>query len=155
MANDLEMPYSPSISQNYSTLAEQTIKILFRDGNGKSLRNLTAVVEKDECHYIGGGAFGDVYRGKWKDSSYTGNRPDVVIKVLRSTGSSDIRTLKKALKVLLHHPSLCYSPDNYKSLRRELVVWQSLRHKNIVPFIGIVLSSSVLPSIVSRRMPNG
>jgi hypothetical protein len=90
------------ISQIYATKVEETIKILFRNGKGKGIKDLTGVVEKDEHYYIGGGSFGDVYRGIWKEDADTRNRPDIVVKVLRSIGSPDIKTLEKRLKVLLH-----------------------------------------------------
>jgi serine/threonine protein kinase len=42
-----------------------------------------------------------------------------------------------------------------KGLRRELTVWQSLKHKNIVPIVGVMVVSGTLLSIVSERMSNG
>jgi len=104
------------------------------------LKDLTGLIDRDELQYIGGGCFGDVYRGRWIDErAGESPQPDVVIKVLRSTGSIDTRTFKKDLK----------------AVRRELAVWQSLQHQNVVPFVGVALISGVLPSIISAWMCNG
>lgn len=66
------------------------------------LRNLTGVIDQDEDNYVGGGTFGDVYRGKWKvsDESY---HPDVAIKVFRLTGSPDPKTFSRCVKVKATH----------------------------------------------------
>ena len=64
------------------------------------LKDLSGLVDRDELQWIGGGSFGDVYRGKWIDKPKVGEeKPDVVVKVLRSTGSIDTRTFGKDLKV--------------------------------------------------------
>jgi hypothetical protein len=55
--------------------------------------DLTGILDRDEQQYIGGGAFGDVYKGTWKLTWRTNKMkkriaakyPDVVVKVLRST----------------------------------------------------------------------
>lgn len=64
------------------------------------LRDLTGEVDRDEQQYIGGGTFGDVYRGVWmKESLGERKHSEVVVKVLRSTGHVDPKTLAKTLKV--------------------------------------------------------
>lgn len=84
------------------------------------MKDLTGLVTRDEGQYIGGGAFGDVYRGVWnvKANGAEGasdelaqdeeGRPEVVVKVLRSTGSIDPKSLTKRLKVSTS-PALCLS----------------------------------------------
>lgn len=50
-----------------------------------------------------------------------------------------------------------------QKVRRELAVWMDLRHKNIVPFVGIAYGldderkerASYFPAILSLRMMNG
>jgi hypothetical protein len=42
-----------------------------------------------------------------------------------------------------------------QSLRRELGACWSLRHENIVPFLGIAIIEGVFPSIVTIWMANG
>jgi hypothetical protein len=67
------------------------------------LRNLTGCIDRDEDMYVGGGTFGDVYRGKWKVSLSGGasgaRHPDVAIKVFRSTGSPHPKTIARCVKV--------------------------------------------------------
>jgi len=63
----------------------------------------------------------------------------VAVKVLRSTGIAKRDQLTKRVK----------------EIKRELAVWQSLEHENIVPFIGIAIISGCLLSVVSGWMPQG
>jgi hypothetical protein len=81
-----------------SPIREAT-ELLPRDGC--TLKDLTGIVDRDECQFIGGGAFGDVYKGTWKDSGdgLALKYPDVAIKVLRSTGSIDPKVITKRIKV--------------------------------------------------------
>lgn len=51
------------------------------------LKDLTGIVDRDEQRWIGGGAFGDVYRGIWRANRPEGEQVEVVVKVLRSTGA--------------------------------------------------------------------
>jgi hypothetical protein len=72
----------------------------------KDVRDLTGLIDRDECQWIGGGGFGDVYRGVWKNRPLDVVHEDVVIKVIRSTGTIDLKTTDKRLKVELHMCSL-------------------------------------------------
>jgi hypothetical protein len=63
------------------------------------VRDLTGLIDRDESQWIGGGSFGDVYRGVWKDRPVDVAHEDVVIKVIRSMGTVAPRTLDKRLKV--------------------------------------------------------
>jgi hypothetical protein len=64
------------------------------------IKDLTRLVDRDELQYIGGGTFGDVYRGRWVNGKKEdGKNPDIVIKVLRSTGSVESSAFGKDLKV--------------------------------------------------------
>jgi hypothetical protein len=66
------------------------------------LKDLTGLVDRDERRHIGCGTFGDVYRGKWTDTAEESqSEMEIVVKVLRSTGSIDSRTFVKDLKVTL------------------------------------------------------
>jgi hypothetical protein len=89
-----------------SNATKDVIKILIN--NDSNLKDLTSIVERDEHQYVGGGSFGDVYRGIWKVASIAEQQPDVVVKVLRVTGSID----NKTLKVKLYLTSWCCSPDS-------------------------------------------
>lgn len=122
---------------------------------GSRVKDFTGLVDRDERQYIGGGNFGDVYRGVWSSkAAEQGERPEVVVKVLRSMGNAN---RKKRLKVITSLLSdILYVLNNtVERLRRELRVWQTLDHENIVPFVGMVLISDILPSLVSIWMPKG
>lgn len=105
----------------------------------KSPKDLTKLVDRDENKFLGGGSFGDVYMGIWKDKVLEAKRGKIVVKVMRLSGSIDSKTTAK----------------HQKKLRRELAVWQNLDHPNIVPFVGTALISGSLPSIVSAWMSQG
>jgi hypothetical protein len=64
------------------------------------LKDLTGHVDRDELQFIGGGTFGDVYRGKWTDAAEKSQSEiEIVVKVLRSTGAADSKSFVKDLKV--------------------------------------------------------
>jgi hypothetical protein len=67
--------------------------------NRSKIRDLTGIVNRDEHRYIGGGTFGDVYRGAWKNESVEERYPEIVVKVLRAAGSFDSKLMAKRLKV--------------------------------------------------------
>jgi hypothetical protein len=79
------------------TSGQEAMEIL--TGSRKKIRDLTSIVDQDEHRYIGGGMFGDVYRGIWKDGGKEERYPEIVVKVLRSTGSVDSKLLTKRFKV--------------------------------------------------------
>lgn len=54
------------------------------------------------------GAFGDIYKGKWKKTS-------VALKAYRSIGAAELQ----------------------RTFLREIVVWRQLRHPHIQPFLGV------------------
>ena len=54
------------------------------------------------------GAFGDIYKGKWKKTS-------VALKTYRSVGAA----------------------ESQRTFLREIVVWRQLRHPHIQPFLGV------------------
>ncbi|KAJ7464055.1 hypothetical protein FB451DRAFT_453740 [Mycena latifolia] len=90
-------------------------------------------------HPIKHGGFSNIYHGKYKDPD--GEDVEVALKVLKIfEDQSDERRL------LLHH-----------KFTKEALVWHYLRHKNIVPFIGV--DSTTFPSparaMVSPWMPLG
>ena len=92
------------MSQAQSELTSQTnssVKVTIESllGDGSKLTDLTGIVERDEVQYIGGGNFGDVYKGIWKHEVPDFNRPEIVIKVLRTAGKCDPKVLAKQLKV--------------------------------------------------------
>lgn len=77
--------------------AQEVVKVLTE--KKATLLNLTGIVDRDERQYLGGGSFGDVYKGIWKGNLPGSNHPDVVVKVLRWMGTADPKTLQKRLKV--------------------------------------------------------
>jgi hypothetical protein len=82
---------------NSVTSGQDAMKFL--TGNGSKLMDLTSIVVRDEHQYLGGGAFGDVYKGIWKDDTLGSKHGNIVVKVLRSTGSIDTKILARRLKV--------------------------------------------------------
>jgi len=104
------------------------------------VRDLTGVVDRDERSLLGKGTYGEVYKGKWiKAHPDFRTRPEVVVKVFCMVGTITPRIAK----------------ERSKKLRRELTVWGSIRHRNIVPFLGVATISGSLPSLVSIYMPRG
>ena len=63
------------------------------------LPDLTGVVDRIEGQYVGLGAFGDVYRGKWIGRSDEANCPPIVIKVFRTVASPNKEKLDRSIKV--------------------------------------------------------
>ena len=82
---------------NSASAVQEVMEALCRIGEG--FKNLTGVVDRDEHHYIGGGTFGDVYKGIWLDDSVETAYPEIAVKVLRSTGTIEPDALAKRLKV--------------------------------------------------------
>ena len=66
---------------------------------GCKIRDLTGIVDRNEYHYLGVGAYGDVYRGIWRGTSTDGEYPEIAVKVLRSTGIIERNAPAKRLKV--------------------------------------------------------
>jgi hypothetical protein len=95
---------SSSQTQTISAVSsgQEAMKIL-TSGKRSKVKDLTGIVDRDEHQYIGGGAFGDVYKGVWKDVEIAGSQkeryPDVVVKVLRSMGKVDAKALARRLRV--------------------------------------------------------
>ncbi|KAJ8077692.1 Rho guanine nucleotide exchange factor [Marasmius tenuissimus] len=77
-----------------------------------TLRN----VEKLGEHPVAGGGFGDVWKGKVADQT-------VCLKVVRVFAASDVQHL-------------------VKEYMREAIVWQQLRHPNLLPFVGVYYLSA-------------
>jgi serine/threonine protein kinase len=87
--------------------------------------------------------FSDIYRGKLDE-------PDVAVKVLR-LHMDEIQTIQK---VSLGLRAFAWSRiDSKQAYLHELVLWQCLRHPNIVPFIGT--SQAFQVSLVSEWMVGG
>lgn len=72
------------------------------------------------------------------------------------TGTNGYEDLRPHEKVTLK-PSISRHDDEllFQKLRRELKVWGRLRHRNIVPLLGIVSGFGPLPSMVSPWFHNG
>ncbi|KAK1236023.1 hypothetical protein PQX77_000737 [Marasmius sp. AFHP31] len=72
-------------------------------------------VEKQGEHPVGGGGFGDVWKGT---INHAGSVRAVCLKVVRAFLTSDVnRSLKEYL--------------------REAIVWKQIKHPNVLPFLGI------------------
>ncbi|CAE6411341.1 unnamed protein product [Rhizoctonia solani] len=76
------------------------------------------------------GGFGYVEKASW-------NKQDVAVKFLKSSQTVSGTTRGK------------------KSFRRELSAWRKLAHRNILPFLGVVVVDKMYLGMVSPYMPNG
>ncbi|KZT36625.1 kinase-like protein [Sistotremastrum suecicum HHB10207 ss-3] len=116
------IPSEPALS---ASLASYT-----RRRNPERLHDLTGQVEKTSSSAFAWGGFSDVWQGIWKDG--TGSHK-VAIKIIRN--------------------SLGLSKDDegklQRRLRREIKVWQSLDHPNVVTLCGICTNFGTFPSMVS------
>ncbi|KAJ6510567.1 kinase-like domain-containing protein, partial [Mycena sanguinolenta] len=86
-----------------------------------------------------GGSFGDVYRGRYKDPT-NGVQTDVALKVLRifenTTEEGSVASVEKFIK--------------------EALVWHGLKHKNILPFLGVdYITFTPRLAMVAPWMPLG
>jgi len=100
-------------------------------------KDLTNQVVKTECHYFAGGGFSEIYKGEWTDS-LTGDHRPVAIKVFR-----EVDTNRHLLENTIHR------------LNRETRVWHSLRHENVLPFLGLCRDLSPSPAMISPLCHNG
>jgi hypothetical protein len=78
------------------------------------ISDLTGYVGKGD--FVGGGAFGDVYRGVWQNVSASHMRstelPEIAIKVMRVPPLRDEREKTKRLKVRIANTrQFCYRSD--------------------------------------------
>ncbi|KZT31563.1 kinase-like protein [Sistotremastrum suecicum HHB10207 ss-3] len=125
---------SPSISR--STTQSNTSEDS-RRATVSPPRDVTGLVSKEGEHPFSCGAFGDVYKGTWRESRFSLSKKTVAIKVIR--------------------PFLAEGKEREKfarRLNREIGIWQKLTHDNILPFIGIATNFGKLPSPISLWMPN-
>ncbi|KIJ10920.1 hypothetical protein PAXINDRAFT_16143 [Paxillus involutus ATCC 200175] len=80
---------------------------------------------------IAAGSYGDIYRGRFR----VGGRPiDVAVKAMRTYLADDKRT---------------------KRLRREVRVWQNLKHVNVLPLFGTTMGFGRFPAMVCPWLENG
>ncbi|KAG1906932.1 kinase-like domain-containing protein [Suillus fuscotomentosus] len=94
--------------------------------------DLTGHILRLDDHPVAGGSFGNVYRGIYQ------------------TTSGQIQVAVKALRFLP-------SADDIRRIRREIKIWMKLKHRNIVPFIGVTarFGPPETISLVSPWIPNG
>jgi len=100
-------------------------------------RDLTGLVRKTSDLPFGTGGFSDVYMGIYQDGS--GQALSVVIKVIRGIGMNDADMKDKLLK----------------RLKRETRVWHTIKHPNILEFLGVVLNMGQFPALVSPYCAKG
>ena len=66
------------------------------------IQDLTQDIERVEDGYIGGGGFGDVYRGRWKGGFQDdAEHPPLAIKMFRTTAAPDKSSLDRWVKVFV------------------------------------------------------
>ncbi|KAL5497895.1 hypothetical protein ACEPAH_2826 [Sanghuangporus vaninii] len=87
-------------------------------------------VEKLQEHPIGGGSYGDVYKGRIGEQK-------VAVKTSRFLWDSETKRQK--------HRELC----------KEAFIWKPLDHPNVLPFLGICSEEFLSVGLVSPFMDNG
>ena len=90
------------------------------------------------------GGFGEVYQGTLDGSS-------VCVKRLRAVIPEDF-AVSIQVRCQHLHPSYAYSRMNQKMFCKEAVMWKTLKHPNILPLLGAIISP---PQLVSIFMPAG
>ncbi|KAJ7321543.1 kinase-like domain-containing protein [Mycena albidolilacea] len=88
-------------------------------------------------HPVKHGGFSNVYRGRFKDSN--GDDVEVALKVLKIFEDQT----DESRRVL------------NKKIVKEAFVWQYARHKNVVPFLGVDITTFPSKAMVSPWMPLG
>ncbi|KAF7336050.1 Glycoside hydrolase family 76 protein [Mycena sanguinolenta] len=103
-------------------------EIFFEDMSLPDLhgRDLTGRVVQDDKHPFAGGGNANIYRGKLIRSG--GRKIRVAIKLLRVSEDAN---------------------DVMSRLRREVEVWSKLKHKNVLPFIGVCNDIAPYPVLIS------
>ncbi|KAK7063450.1 glycoside hydrolase family 76 protein [Favolaschia claudopus] len=93
-------------------------------------RDLKGLITQDDQYPFAGGGNANIYRGKLKRSD--GRKIRVAIKMFRVSddGSGQLE-------------------DIVRKLKREVEVWSKLRHKNILPFIGVCNDLAPSPVLIS------
>ncbi|KAF9526399.1 kinase-like domain-containing protein [Crepidotus variabilis] len=110
--------------------------------NGGEVEDLTHRIMNLEVTYVGGGAFGDVYKTDLAMSKSREPKP-VVVKTLRCF-QTDLENSEKKKRL-------------ESTLRREIRVWKDLRHANIIPLLGLAVGfrGSPFPAMVCPLMEGG
>ncbi|KAK2464987.1 hypothetical protein APHAL10511_003063 [Amanita phalloides] len=101
-----------------------------------SYKDLTGHVRKISDLYFAYGGFSEVFKGTYQDGS--GLQRSVAIKVIRGT-----RMTPKIQDVILHR------------LDREASVWHSLKHPNVLEFLGIARNFGPSVALVAPYCANG
>ncbi|KAF7336056.1 Glycoside hydrolase family 76 protein [Mycena sanguinolenta] len=109
-------------------------EIFFEDMSLPDLhgRDLTGRVVQDDKHPFAGGGNANIYRGK----------------LIRSGG----RKIRVAIKLLRVSED---ATDVMRRLRREVEVWSKLKHKNVLPFIGVCNDIAPYPVLISPFYKSG
>jgi len=96
-------------------------------------KDLTGHVWKTSDLNVGEGGFSDVYKGIYQDGS--GQQHQVAIKVIRGAGLKRDKILKR--------------------LSCETRVWHTIKHPNILEFLGVVLNMGEFSALVSPYCAKG
>ncbi|KAF9238962.1 kinase-like domain-containing protein [Melanogaster broomeanus] len=97
--------------------------------------DLTDYVKREGNDPIASGGYGDVYRGTFR---VQGRSIDVAVKAIRTYTADDEDY-----------------PGKKKILRREIKVWLSLNHVNVVPLFGTTMDFGRFPAMVCPWLENG
>ncbi|KAM6500567.1 hypothetical protein JOM56_003581 [Amanita muscaria] len=100
-----------------------------------------------ECttELIGRGGYGSVYKGRWLGAA-ANTKPIIAIKIIDLVPLKDEVKRKRRVKAPF-----------VKLITRELSLWCSIQHENILPLLGIALinGDTNIPAFVCPWMENG
>ncbi|KAJ6457829.1 kinase-like domain-containing protein [Mycena vitilis] len=88
-------------------------------------------------HPVAHGGYSDIYRGRYQNAE--GKEVEVALKVLRNFGHQSDETRHRV----------------FSKFTKEALVWFHLKHSNIVPFLGVDLSTFPNAAMVSPWMARG
>jgi serine/threonine protein kinase len=115
--------------------------------NQHSHLNLTDVIEFVDYDIRGCGGYSDVYYGLLA----TCNKY-VAIKRLRAHVQREME-LSKVCNTLAHYLEAC--SHIAQNIARELQIWASLTHPNVLPLLGYISSQGATFAFISEWMENG
>jgi serine/threonine protein kinase len=113
-------------------------------------------VEKHDDGFLGSGNFAEVYKGRWGAGvtpEHIALLPPIAIKVLRHSCHSK-KEMEKFSKVSCYPLGNASTHGRWQAVRREVTIWNRLRHKHIVSFVGVCTNFGPA-SLLSEWMEHG
>ncbi|KIM82176.1 hypothetical protein PILCRDRAFT_820544 [Piloderma croceum F 1598] len=105
------------------------------DQNVLQLPDFTGKIRREDEYPVGRGGFADVWRG------------------ILCLPSGECKVAVKVLQARTHDSEL--EQKISKRIRREIAIWQGLKHENVLPLLGITSDFGRYMSLVSPWLENG